>query len=141
MISNDEMIEYRSYDTTWRGNIDTWYYGIKKFKLEENTNYVIVIDLVGAENIIKYFGKENCISIYLSAFDDIRRVRAIDRGSFDNIEWNRRLLADYKDFSFVNLQSFMNRYKVWQIDNNIYGDNALNEIAQVIHFITQERLY
>lgn len=141
MINNNEMIEYRSYETNWRGDTDTWFYGVKKFELQDNTNYVIVIDLMGAESIINYFGKENCVLIYLTADDKIRKQRAERRGSFDETEWNRRLLADYKDFSFINLQAFMNRHKFWEIKNNIHGEFALTEIANVIDFIRQGRLY
>lgn len=141
MIDNNEMIEYRNYETNWCGKGDTWFYGIRKFELDKNKDYVVVIDLMGAESIINYFGKENCILIYLNAPDKIREIRARERGSFDETEWNRRLLADYKDFSFVNLQSFMNRYKVWEISNIVRGDEAINEIASVINFIVQGRLY
>lgn len=141
MINNNEMIEYRSYETNWYGKSETWFYGIRKFELDKDKNYVVVIDLTGAENIINYFGEENCVLIYLTAKDEIRKARAIKRGSFDEVEWNRRLLSDYKDFSFVNLQDFMHRYKVWEIENNIKGEHALNEIANVIDFIRQRRLY
>lgn len=141
MIDNNEMIEYRNYETNWYGNTDTWFYGVKKFELQEGVNYVIVIDLMGAESIINYFGRENCILIYLAAKDKIREKRAKERGSFDEKEWNRRMLADYKDFSFANLQCFMNRHKFWEIENNIYGEFALTEIAYVIDFIRQGRLY
>ena len=141
MIDNNEMIEYRNYETNWSGNTDTWFYGVKKFELEDYINYVIVIDLMGAESVIKYFGEENCILIYLNAKDEIRKSRAIKRGSFDETEWNRRLLADYKDFSFANLQGFANRHKIWEIENNIQGEFALNEIANVVNFIRQGRLY
>ena len=141
MINNNEMIEYRSYETNWNGNTDTWFYGVKKFELEDYINYVIVIDLMGAESIIRYFGEENCIPIYLCAKNEIRKARAIRRGSFDETEWNRRLLADYKDFSMVNLNNFMRKYKVWEIENDIHGEYALGEIADVIDFIRQGRLY
>jgi len=140
MINNNEMIEYRSYKTNWRGDTDTWFYGVKKFELQDNTNYVIVIDLMGAESIINYFGKENCVLIYLTADDMIRKQRARKRGSFDETEWNRRLEADYKDFSSFNLHKFNNRHKFWEIKNNIRGELALTEIANVIDFIRQGRL-
>ena len=55
MIRNNDMIEYRSYETKLGGINDTWFYGIKKFELDDSKDYVVVIDLVGAENIINYF--------------------------------------------------------------------------------------
>ena len=140
IINNNEMIEYRKYKTNLCGNTDTWFYGVKKFKLQDNINYVIVIDLKGAESIINYFGKQNCIPIYLIVDDKIREQRAKNRGSFDEKEWNRRLLADYQDFSSNNLENFMNKYKTWQIKNNIRGEFALTEIVNVIDFIRQGRL-
>ena len=141
MIKNNDMKEYRSYEAKLGGINDTWFYGIKKFELDDSKDYVVVIDLVGAENIINYFGKENCILVYLDVSEKVREIRARNRGSFDETEWNRRLLADYKDFSFINLQAFENRYKVWEISNELHGDKALSEIASVIDFIVQGRLY
>ena len=102
---------------------------------------MVVIDLVGAENIINYFGKENCIAVYLDVSEKVREIRARNRGSFDETEWKRRLLADYKDFSFINLQVFENKYKVWEISNELRGDKSLSEIASVIDFIAQGRLH
>ena len=139
MIDNNEMIEYRNYETNWNGRGETWFYGVKKFT-PKNINYVIVMDLMGAESIIRHFGEENCIVIYLYASDGIRKRRAIKRGSFDETEWNRRLIADYKDFSFANLNSFMYRHKVWQIDNDINDLDEVDEIASVIDFIRWGRL-
>ena len=139
LIDNNEMIEYRNYETNWNGRGETWFYGVKKFK-PDNKDYVIVMDLGGAESIIKHFGEENCMVVYLSASDNKRKSRAIIRGSFDETEWNRRLIADYKDFSFDSLNSFMYRHKVWQIKNEIYGEDAIEEIASVINFIRCGRL-
>lgn len=139
LIDNNEMIEYRNYETNWNGRGETWFYGVKKFK-PDNRDYVIVMDLGGAESIIKHFGEENCMVVYLSASDNERKIRATIRGSFDETEWNRRLIADYKDFSFDNLNSFMHRHKVWQIKNEIYGEDAIEEIASVINFIRYGRL-
>ena len=56
LIDNNEMIEYRNYETNWNGRGETWFYGVKKFK-PDNRDYVIVMDLGGAESIIKHFGE------------------------------------------------------------------------------------
>ena len=141
LIDNNEMLEYRNYETNWYGKGETWFYGVKKFEPSKDTNYVIVMDLKGAESITKYFGEENCVLIYLTANDGIREARAISRGSFDKQEWDRRMLADYKDFSFDKISAFMRRHKVWEIENNIYGDKAIKEIADVINFIAEGRLH
>ena len=141
LIDNNEMIEYRNYEVNWCGKGDTWFYGVKKFEPQDYTNYIVVIDLMGAESIVNYFGEEHCILVYLDALDETRKIRAIKRGSFDETEWNRRLIADYKDFSYANLQSFMRRHRVWEINNEINGEIAINEIADVINFIRQGRLH
>ena len=141
MIDNNEMIEYRNYETYFGGQNNIWFYGVKKFIPDKYSNYVVVMDLEGAESIIRHFGIENCVLIYLTANDNLRRARAIERGSFDKGEWDRRLLADYKDFSYDKLQNFMNKYKVWEISNEIRGQKAIYEITDVIEFICRGRLH
>ena len=140
MIDNNEMIEYRNYEVNWNGRGETWFYGIKKFNLEKEKNYVVVMDLGGAESITRYFGEENCIIIYITAPYDIREKRAIKRGSFDSTEWNRRMLADYKDFSSANLKGIKNRHRVWEIDNGVDGYDNIIQIADVIEFIQKGRI-
>ena len=45
MISNNEMLEYRTYHTLVNNTPDTWYYGLRKEELDSTTNYVIILDL------------------------------------------------------------------------------------------------
>ena len=49
MIDNNEMIEYRNYETNWNGRGETWFYGVKKFT-PKNINYVIVMDSIFSFN-------------------------------------------------------------------------------------------
>ena len=98
MINNNEMIEYRAYNTLFLDKPDTWYYGLRKDMLDFNKKYVVILDLEGTENFIKYYGKKNCFVVYMCCPNSERERRAIERGSFDRTEWNRRVSADEKDF-------------------------------------------
>ena len=99
LIEWDELIEYRSYNTIYNNNSDTWFYGIRKFSLDKTTDYVVILDIEGARAFLDYFGRQNCFVTYVEVPDSIREARARQRGSFDEAEWNRRLEADTRDFS------------------------------------------
>lgn len=106
MIENNELIEYRSYDTLVNGVPDTWYYGARKQKLNPLENYVVVLDVEGSQSFIDYYGLDNCLVCYIDVQDDVRKQRAQSRGSFDETEWNRRLEADRQDFDDVVVNTF-----------------------------------
>ena len=102
MIEKDEFLEYRTYNTTFAGEPDTWYYGCPKKTLDDldpNKDYVIILDMGGTKDFINYYGKENCFVCYVDTSDDIRMQRAGQRGSFDETEWNRRAADDNIKFS------------------------------------------
>ena len=107
MINNNEMIEYRTYNTLVNNIPDTWYYGLKKESLNSNKDYVVVLDLNGVESFTNYYGKENCFVIYMCCPTDERKHRAINRGSFDNTEWERRVKTDDEDFNAKKLKKFI----------------------------------
>lgn len=133
MIDNNEMIEYRSYNTLFNNISDTWYYGIKKEDLDIDKNYVVVLDLDGTERFIQhYHDTQNYLIIYLSASDSIRKRRAINRGSFDITEWNRRVIADKIDFSRDRRYSLQERYSLFEINNNKQGKRYIQDIAAFI---------
>lgn len=96
-IRDGKFIEFRSYDTLVNGKPDTWYYGVEKMNLTGKN--VAVLDIDGAKSLIEYYGKNHCDVVYIEALDEVRKERAIKRGSFDEIEWNRRAIADEKDFN------------------------------------------
>lgn len=98
MIENDMLIEYRTYNTKLNGVDDVWYYGLSKQYLDEDKNYVVVLDLEGAKNFKNWY-KGKCSVLYLYCDDSIREERARNRGSFDETEWNRRLEKDAEDFN------------------------------------------
>lgn len=106
LIADNRLIEYRSYNTLVNGVEDTWYYGVKKQDLDPLANYVVVLDVDGGQKFIDYFGLDNCLVCYVDVPDDIRRERAVKRGSFDETEWNRRLYADKQDFDDIVMHTF-----------------------------------
>ena len=99
MIEKDELIEYRTYDTIF----GKWYYGLKKTKINQHKNYIVILDLEGANSLKYYYGKENCFVCFIDVYDSIRTERAKKRGSFNEDEWNRRMETDNKDFSRNNV--------------------------------------
>lgn len=101
MLKNDEFIETREYNTCFNNKQDTWYYGISKEEFNNKNKKICIVDITGQKEIIKYYGKENVISIYIDVLDDIREKRAKSRGSFSQSEWNRRLKDDNKKFKNV----------------------------------------
>ena len=127
MIENDEFIEYRAYSTTPGGQTQTWYYGVKKFDLDEDKNYITILDVDGTKEFVKYFGEENCKVVEIWAADKIRLSRAKKRGSFDQTEWNRRFDDDEIKFLPHRVLEVANL----RIEND--GTRTPYEIAKVIH--------
>lgn len=104
-ITNGEMIEYREYHPA---NGETWYYGLSKKAFEINTDKkVVVLELYGLKELKKFLKGKNVklTSYYISANQEIRTERAKSRGSFDEAEWERRLIADNNDFTVEELAS------------------------------------
>lgn len=112
------IIESRSYKTLVNNKRATWYYGTPRIKNPKD-NYVVVVDIEGAKALVKAF-PDDCEVIYINADEDIRTKRAMNRGSFDETEWNRRLLDDEIKFSESQLKSLQSMCKstIRVIDNN-----------------------
>lgn len=124
LIRDDKLIEYRTYDTLVGGEPDTWYYGLEKAAVDLNNDYVVILDLNGAKSFMDYYGRENCMCIYVDVLDGLRTSRVKERGGFDETEWNRRMEADAKDFSMDKLievvdKSVCNNFFVWRAVGNI----------------------
>ena len=132
MINNNEMIEYRAYNTIFLNKPDTWYYGLRKDYLDPNKKYIVILDLEGVENFIKYYGKENCFVIYMCCPKPERKRRAIERGSFDITEWNRRLVADDKDFKSKKLKKLID-FTVVNMSDNIEDIPVIAKILKEMY--------
>ena len=99
LIKNDRLIEYRTYNTLLNGVSDCWYYGLIKHVLDDSKKYVVILDIKGTKDFISYYGKDKCEVIYVDCPSEIRKERAMKRGSFDLTEWERRSKCDEVDFS------------------------------------------
>jgi guanylate kinase len=104
MLHKNKFIEYRSYNTVF----GEWLYGTKKFELKKYQNYIAVAGIEGVKSLVSYFGTDNCIVFYIDVTDENRTIRAMQRGSFNEDEWNRRMIADNSDFSLDNLHGIVN---------------------------------
>lgn len=131
MMQNNQLIEWRSYDTLVNGIPDTWYYGLKKTNLCRYNSYVVILDIEGAKEAVKYYGKDKCFIAYIDAPDDIRKERALQRGSFDETEWNRRLEDDSIKFSDNKLDGFVDT-KITNVGDLTY--TILNLVNQYTRF-------
>lgn len=100
-IKNNEFIEYRTYETKLNSKKEIWYYGTEKKAIDISVDSVLVLDLQGLKDLRDYFSSEYIIGVYLHCPSSLRTERAKSRGSFCEVEWNRRLLADKKDFEDV----------------------------------------
>ena len=102
-IKEGRFIEYRSYKTLVNGKEDIWYYGTPKRDLIDmltaEKDFVIVLDLDGAKAFRDYYGWDNCLCVLLDASSADRTKRAMQRGSFDKTEWERRMAADDEAFA------------------------------------------
>ena len=136
LIDNNEMIEYRTYNTKFNNKPDTWYYGLRKQELDKDKDYIVILDLKGVENFIKYYGKENCFIVYMCCIADERKRRAIARGSFDNTEWERRAVADEIDFK----ESEVNRLTQFTMVNMSDDVNDIPKIAQILKRVYEQRM-
>lgn len=135
LINNDEMLEYRTYKTLYKNKPDTWYYGLRKQELDDTKDYVVILDLKGVDNFIKYYGKKNCFVVYMCCTLDERRNRAERRGSFDNSEWERRVKSDEKDFN----KDDVNRLTEFTMVNISDDINDIPKIAQILKKVYEQR--
>lgn len=129
-LGKDNFIETRSYDTLLMDMKETWHYGVHKDSIKESDkDYITILDMEGLEQFIKYFNRDVIIPIGILASDETRKYRASRRGSFCEIEWNRRLEADDKDFTnFFDHKVFLNE------------DKELDEIVEeIFEYIKREK--
>lgn len=93
-----------------------------------NANYLLIATLEAYKSLQRYFGTDNVVPVYITADDDIRLERALNRErkqenpNYD--ELCRRFLSDNADFSADKLNM-----------NNItkhYNNNNLEECISII---------
>lgn len=101
MIDNNQLLEYRTYDTLVDNKPDTWYYGTPVQNFDRHKVYVCVLTIDGIKQLKKT--ADDVIAIYIDASEETRTERAKYRGSFDLSEWNRRLQTDNADFNYKDV--------------------------------------
>ena len=74
-----------------------------------------------------YYGKENCFVVFVHATDKIRTNRAMQRGSFDIYEWERRLKDDSLKFSSTQTDGLIDL----TIDND--GKDNIADLAKTVY--------
>ena len=98
LIANNELLEYRKYNTLLNGKPQIWYYGIESKYIKDDEKYIGVLDIDGLNELKRLYGKR-VVSFYIYVNTSDRERRAKQRGGFDEKEWNRRFETDEKDFS------------------------------------------
>lgn len=121
-VKNNEFIEYRTYNTKLNDINEIWYYGTEKNSINTSKDSVLVLDVQGLKDIKKYFPDEIIIGIYLYCPTELRTERAKQRGSFCEIEWNRRIQTDKADFENV--------YE--EVDYVLNGTKSIKELADEV---------
>lgn len=101
-INSDEMLEYRSYNVDFKGVKDTWFYGVSKQSIDRGKNQIAVLDIKGLQSL-KTIYKDEVVSIFIDLDEKIRRERAIARGDYDEVEWERRYKDDKTLFSDISI--------------------------------------
>ncbi len=105
MEQKNQIIELRTYKTT----DGIWHYFTISMDINlVKQNYITVNTLVGYDQFVSYYGKENILPILIQMDDGIRLQRALNREETQEhpkyAEMCRRFLADAEDFSLENIQ-------------------------------------
>ena len=101
-LENGELLEYREYNTISDGENVTWYYGLPFSAFENDKDYIVVIDLIGAKKL--YENRDDVRIINIEASDEVRFARSILRDNIIDtedhriLEVKRRMDADNIEF-------------------------------------------
>jgi len=123
-----KFVEYRVYETA-NGK---WYYGLSKDSVDINITQIVIVDEQGYYALVKEYGQQNVLGIYLYAPERVKIDRAlsrevrIDREFFK--EFYRRMGDDLNAFS--KCEKDQNVIKV----ENIILDNALADIVKILNY-------
>lgn len=109
-----KFIETREYHTLFNNEDDIWYYGISKKEFDNKNRKICVVDDIGLTCLSDYYGRENICTIYLDTDEEIRKDRAIIRGSFSTEEWERRKTSDNLKFT----DDYIRKNMDFVLDNN-----------------------
>ena len=122
-------LETRSYDTIFEGITQKWFYGTSLKELDKKGDKVCIKELEGAIKLKEHI--KDSIIVYVEVDEDIRKQRAIERGSFCELEWERRCLQDAKDFD----EKLIDKYCEYFIYNYKDEEYLLEQIKDLVSFI------
>ena len=127
---NDIMfLETRSYDTIFEGIAQTWFYGTSLKELDKKGDRVCIKDLEGAIKLKEHI--KDSIIVYIEVPEEIRKQRAIERGSFCELEFTRRVEQDTKDFD----EELIEKHCEYFIYNYKDEEYLLEQIKDLVSFI------
>lgn len=124
------IVESREYETRY----GLWYYFTvcSSINLNKN-NYIASNTLVGFEQYLNYYGKDNIISILINLDDGIKLQRALNREKKEKNpkydELCRRFLSDSEDFSLKNIEKYPIDYV---INNEQNIENTMEEVNKIL---------
>lgn len=135
LMNDDQLIEYRYYDTIQNGKNTRWHYGIERSEIDlSKQNYVCVVDLVGLEDLRREFGSR-VISIYIDVPEEKRKLRAVGRDvNFEEAEFVRRCKDD--NIKFEDVES-----KVDVLVENQDLDECVSRILYNIDYNKKMRIF
>lgn len=136
MEKTKTIVELRTYQT----KLGPWHYFTVAQNIDLNVhNYITINTLVGYDQFISYYGKENIIPILLQVDDGVRLQRALDREKVQENpkyeEMCRRFLADAEDFSLKNIQK-----RNINSDNIIDNSGTVEETVQKVYKVLEKTL-
>ena len=131
---HNDFVETRSYTVIYNGYNDIWSYATSFLEFEnKRDNWICIKDIQGAKKIKEYF--PNAKIIYIHCDDYVREYRAKSRGSYCQIEWQRRLEKDAEDFSLDKLLGNVDYY----LDNtNLNLEEFKQELDNIMKIIFEE---
>ena len=133
LIKNkDKIIEERVYHTIY----GDWHYAtIEDGQILPDRKYLIIGTLESYRDLVRFYGIENVIPIYIEVDYETRHKRAVERekslDKFKLMELERRFMADEKDFSDENLDKL-------NIKKRFINDNLSNCIDEIYKFINKK---
>ena len=130
--AENKVIEQRVYHTI----NGPWYYAtVDDGQFSEKGNYIMIVTLEAYISLVKYFGQDKIVPIYINVEDGKRLERALirergqDSPNYD--ELCRRFLADNNDFSKEKLEE-ANIQKYYENDQL---EECIEEIKATINNI------
>lgn len=91
MIEDGDFAEHNAYKTMFNGVERIAKYGTSTLELEAGEKKVLTC---GVQSTIRLKEVSDVIMVFLHVDDSERERRAINRGSFDKVEWDNRLKQD-----------------------------------------------